>query len=336
MKTKSLLLASLAAVMLVSCGPVGVSSSGVSSSGESSVPPVSTSKAPEVAISAITGEKTMLYGRSQTVTATVTNATDTGIAWSVTQSTDKKDILKVTDAGVVTAIDVGTAKVVATAKADATKKAELEITVEVPGIADSVFAIENNYTLSIQYSQTDFLNVKMNEKGALINNSGYWYADSKVYPVHFSEDMKTSWYFTDEFLKDSKNNTIPDTTFKNMYNVKLWLGNTTWEYLDYDAETKTDFYGSAKDETEKIDYSLFCFSLYFKISSYTDGYSQLNVADNKMVSLNFVTGTGKDDGIGLSNTYTNVGTTDIGFTPTRKTIHEGGEAGDGDGAGEDF
>ncbi|MFA6624478.1 MAG: hypothetical protein WCS80_01790 [Bacilli bacterium] len=347
MKRKSLFLLALVGGMLVSCGKTPASSLSSESSAPisteaSSSAPVSSETSSSVvpdAIVSIQGEAEMLYGRNQTVTASIQNRTAQEVVWSVEKSSDDQDILKVTAEGVVTGVGIGTANVVATSVEDTEAVAKLAITVGIPQLTEEQINVEGNYTLNLSYNtkagaQT-YVNL-VNEKGMTDGGkNNFWYADGKVFPVHALED-KTTCYYTDEYYKNSKGEAVNATSFSTLYNIKTLLSNSDWSYAGYDSKTEIDFYDSKKAEGASMDYALLCFTNYFILSSYTTAFVKMAVTKDGIAKLYFVTGTTEDDGVLMAAAYTDIGTTELGFTPVEKKFHEGGEAGDGDGSGEDF
>jgi hypothetical protein len=282
------------------------------------------------------GEKTMLYGRSQTLTATVVNATDTAVTWSVDPS---QDVLAVSSDGVLTAIGVGSARVTATSTQDATASGFLDVVVSTPELKEAAFAVEGNYTASFRYLDQSGQMVtyvkKVTAAGIDDGAAGYYYADDKVYPVHYGEDNAT-YYYADEYLAADDGTPIAPSSFSALFNVKTLLSSSTWHYGAYDAASALDYFYCDVPASNAIS-ALTCFSTSFGLASYPDAYVEMGVgADGGLVSLSLVTGKGEKDGVAIIATYGEVGSTALSITPAEKYFHEGGEAGDGAGSGEDF
>jgi hypothetical protein len=278
----------------------------------------------------------MLYGRSQTLTAAVVNAADTAVTWSVDPS---QKILAVSSGGVLTATGIGSARVTATSVQDATASGFLDVVVSAPKLTEAAFAVEGNYTASFHYldqsGQMATYVKKVTAAGIDDGSAGYYYADEKVYLLHYGED-NAAYYYADEYLTADDGTIIAPSSFSALFNVKTLLLSSTWHYGAYDADSAVDYFYCDVPASNAIS-ALTCFSTSFNLSNYPDAYVEMGVgADGGLLSLSLVTGKGENDGVAIIATYGDVGSTVLSITPTEKFFHEGGEAGDGAGTGENF
>lgn len=376
MKRKILLLALGAIVTLASCAG-GNSSSTTSSSGSSSTSAETSSSTPDSSISSessesstssstvtvldyeitVTGEETMLYGRSQTLTATLTVdgvVDEEGVTWS---STDE-DIATVTSAGVVTATGVGDVIITAVAVSNTNVAASINITVSYPTADFSSLNISTDYLLQMDASTstaTRRSNIVINSNQLYIYHSGgwysdgyarglwYWFEDDKVYNVE--NTSAGAYYYEGEYFVDDTGAAYSSADVLAQYNLGSIIESASFGYYGYSARYDLDYFYARPSESGNDPITDFVLSnSVIDLSSYSSTYagysSVLYVYNNYLYGeiLGYTSSGyfGEETLLSFVVAYINNSASAMTTTPTKKYFHDGGEAGDEDGEGEDF
>lgn len=323
---------------------------------------------------AITGETSMYFGRTQTLSALVSVDGVADDTLTVNWLSSDEEIATVDyDTGLVTALKVGTVTVTACMNDAPYKMSTIEITITTPEFDASLFPIKDNYTATFDCS------VYTNgESGLLVSEDLiYYYADKGYYSdgyareaiFYFDEEgyvYNTEidsaggvYYYEGEYLVDGDENPYTKADVLEGYDGTEALSSTDISYLMYNTKYDADYYVTLPGEGETVDaftsfaVSLSALSLKTVVSAYasisetpisllvptTIKDTETGEVSNALVgSVCGLTSAGAIDTKNMLLTYEffNFGTSDLGVKPIKKYFHDGGDAGDEDGDGEEF
>lgn len=300
----------------------------------------------------ITGEESMYIGRKQTLTAEVANVGGE-VAWSVLEEKDGDDnviapVVTIDENGVVQAIDIGTSKVVATSKVNPEITAQIQITVSLKDPKIEEINIETNYTLNmidLSSESGGVATVSVTEKGVYLDEETIiWFDDNKTYFLEIdpetnmeAEELSYIFFAEDYLCYQDDGTAITPEDFLLTWNVSMMLGMTNWVWYDYDEEADEDLWISMPLSPDYPDFSLFLFENIWNLNGLENLHTMMSVGADGLsfLSLTGLTATNELNMMILYD-YDKVGTTDLTLNVTRLAFHEGGEAEDGDGSGEDF
>lgn len=373
MKKSVLLLPLVTLMTLAGCGSKESTTTDAGVSGNASSGTSENETAYTVTIS---GDSTMYLGRSQTLTASVSvdGVVDSsiGVSWSV----DDESIVTVDiDSGLVTALAIGKTTVTAMMMNEPYEIGTFEITVTTPDLDKSLYPIKDNYTLYMECPLINNATacVMVDDKEAYKYGSGgwftdgyaretiLWFADDKVYPVEVADDKGEELYYYDgEYLTDTNDNPYTKDAILATFDGSDALTNTDITYFAYASTTGYDYYITTPKTGESIDaLTSFVVSMsYFNsVDTVINAYKTVSetpisilipiaAVDEDTGEIDYhlvgeicgLTADGKVDlnYVALNYEFYDFGTSSLGINPTMKYFHDGGEAGDGDGEGEDF
>lgn len=373
MKKSVLLLPLVTLMTLAGCNGKTSSDTGATSTGSEAGSSASSVHVATYSI-AVTGESTMLVGRTQTLTALVsvdgTADSTLGVNWIV----DNEKVATVDyDSGLVTAVSAGTAVITVCMNDSPYEMTTFSITVTDPSFDASHFPIKDNYTLAL-----DALKVTDGEAGYIVSDSlvysyaekGYysdgkaresilWFDDDLVYPVEIISATELN-YYEGEYLVDDDNTPYSKADVLASFDGTEALSTTDYTFLMYNAKYDADYFVTLPKENESVDaLSTFVIDLsLYSVTTIVNAYASISEIPVSMVIplaetdkdtgeityslIGEICGFNPDKGtldttnVVLSYQFYNFGTSDLGVTPVKKIFHDGGEAGDGDGNGEDF
>lgn len=269
----------------------------------------------------------MVAGESLTLTATVTNATDTSVTWKVDDAT----VASVKD-GVVTGIKAGTVVVSATSVEDSTKTATISITVTTPTLDfANLIKATDNYTLKATQGENS-VEMHVTTEGFFISlGFGVIIKDTKGYM--FSQYADGKYYYSDKDVATKEDGT--EETVDGIKERISWSG--LYSGVGAFAFTEIKDGGAVFTATLPATTNLgslinSCFPMTAEGDATTPAMvdTKLVVALNADKTLKTLTITGLKADVAV--TIDAIGTTELGVTPIW-TLNEGIEAGDGTGEG---
>lgn len=373
MKKSVLLLPLVTLMTLAGCNGKTSSDTGATSTGSEAGSSASSVHVATYSI-AVTGESTMLVGRTQTLTALVsvdgTADSTLGVNWIV----DNEKVATVDyDSGLVTAVSAGTAVITVCMNDSPYEMTTFSITVTDPTFDATHFPIKDNYTLALDavritdgeagYIVSDSLVYSYAEKGyysdGKARESILWFDDDLVYPVEIVSATELN-YYEGEYLVDDDNTPYSKSDVLTSFDGTEALSTTDYTFLMYNAKYDADYFVTLPKENESVDaLSKFVIDLsLYSVTTVINAYASISEIPVSMVIplaetdkdtgeltyslIGEICGFNPDKGtldttnVVLSYQFYNFGTSDLGVTPVKKIFHDGGEAGDGDGNGEDF
>ncbi len=373
MKKSVLLLPLVTLMTLAGCNGKTSSDTGATSTGSEAGSSASSVHVATYSI-AVTGESTMLVGRTQTLTALVsvdgTADSTLGVNWIV----DNEKVATVDyDSGLVTAVSAGTAVITVFMNDSPYEMTTFSITVTDPTFDATHFPIKDNYTLALDavritdgeagYIVSDSLVYSYAEKGyysdGKARESILWFDDDLVYPVEIVSATELNYYEGD-YLVDDDNTPYSKADVLASFDGTEALSTTDYTFLMYNAKYDADYFVTLPKENESVDaLSKFVIDLsLYSVTTVINAYASISEIPVSMViplaetdkdtgevtysligeicGFNPKEGTLDTTNVVLSYQFYNFGTSDLGVTPVKKIFHDGGEAGDGDGNGEDF
>ncbi len=373
MKKSVLLLPLVTLMTLAGCNGKTSSDTGATSTGSEAGSSASSVHVATYSI-AVTGESTMLVGRTQTLTALVsvdgTADSTLGVNWIV----DNEKVATVDyDSGLVTAVSAGTAVITVCMNDSPYEMTTFSITVTDPAFDATYFPIKDNYTLALDavritdgeagYIVSDSLVYSYAEKGyysdGKARESILWFDDDLVYPVEIVSATELN-YYEGEYLVDDDNTPYSKADVLASFDGTEALSTTDYTFLMYNAKYDADYFVTLPKENESVDaLSKFVIDLsLYSVTTVINAYASISEIPVSMVIplaetdkdtgeltyslIGEICGFNPDKGtldttnVVLSYQFYNFGTSDLGVTPVKKIFHDGGEAGDGDGNGEDF
>ncbi len=256
----------------------------------------------------------MVTGRSQVVSVVVQNADDMSVTYSTGSGTS--DVISVDADGNVIAVSAGTDTVIATSNEDSSKSASLSITVSDPVFDSSAIDITTNYTANIIAGDLSIAMVVNDQAWVLSVGEeaiGYWFDNGNVYSLNYDENG----FYID--MNSPEADLTPDTVLA-MFNMSTYVQASEWAFYSYENGVDSFVADSEQAITQFIGSMFTCDSVVIR-----------NTDDEGVVLTLMYSGE-----VAATLSFENVGETAQSIDPEYRYFDEGGEAGDNDGAGEDW
>lgn len=322
----------------------------------------------------ITGDANMIVGRTQTLSALVSKDNVADESLTVNWLSEDEETATVDyDTGLVTALKTGTVKITACMNDAPYEMGSITITITAPEFDASLFPIKDNYTATFDcaaYTNGES-GLLVSEDLMYYYAEGSYYSDGYAREAIFCFDEEgyvynaeivsatCVYYYDGEYLTDSDKNPYKKEDVLAEYDGTSALSGTDLTYFMYNEKYDVNYFATSPKEGETVDaFTSFAVSLSaLSLTAVVNAYASIEETpisllipmaekDKETGEISYtlvgsVCGLTADGSVDMNNmllTYSffNFGTSDLGIKPTKKYFHEGEDAGEEDGDGEDF